>query len=864
MTIRGVAALVWHLFVAALLVGCASPAQTGVSRPDVAQPRHRQPAAEIWGRQTVGQTFVAQKNGLNRIDLLLATYARENTGPVIFHLRESPTGGEDLATARFDASDVRDNAYRSFAFLPLRDSQNRSYYLFLEAPEAEPGNAITVWASPVDTYSQGQAYVAGEPQPGDLTFRTYAEYSIVHIGRDLWHGLRHHAGRGILAGLLFLLPGYAALVLLYPRLGQRKRCLGDWRSETGGFIILAAGLSVALAPLLTLLASLIGLRLGRGPVIALLGLSTVLAALPPLYQQVHLRPPTLPRPRSPAPLLLLLVFIISLAARLLIVGDLVAPMWGDSYHHTIIAQLMADHGGLFQSWEPYAPLQSFTYHFGFHSNVALFHWLTGMPVLESVIIVGQILNALAPLMIYPLVRRLGGTEWAGVIAVLIASLLSPMPARYVNWGRYTQLAGMVVLPVAATLTIDALSMPDVESENTEFGVHGNGEISRRRATEVVTTNLLRLGYKWLRLVLASVAVAGLLLSHYLVALLYIPLLLTYLIWWTGAHIQQENSHPSIPVRPWLRAGAIAVISGILITPWIPNLLSGPLPRVLASRFGSGVGATYFQTAYNVAGDVFAYVPVWLAVLAVVSAVWGCWQRQPLVIVMSIWTGLLVLVANPNIIGLPGAGVVNNFTLLIALYLPLSILAGMGLGQLLNQATERAPYFRFMAGALIIVAALGGARLRLMDLDYRYRLVTRADREAMQWICDHTPEDAVFLVNSFTAYGGYAVVGDDAGWWIPYLAGRRNMVPPATYGLELPSSPDYPTQVNAFYHEITAQSLDSPEAVQILRANGVTHVYIGAVGGDLLDPATLMQSPFYHLVYQRDGAMVFTLDEGKSP
>ncbi|RME43034.1 MAG: hypothetical protein D6791_16435, partial [Chloroflexi bacterium] len=112
-------------------------------------------------------------------------------------------------------------------------------------------------------------------------------------------------------------------------------------------------------------------------------------------------------------------------------------MWGDSYHHTLIAQLLADHGGLFQSWEPYVPLRSFTYHFGFHSNVVLFHWLTGTPILQSVIVVGQILNALAPLMIYPLVRRLGGSEWTGLIAVLIASLLSPMPAGYVNWGRYT-------------------------------------------------------------------------------------------------------------------------------------------------------------------------------------------------------------------------------------------------------------------------------------------------------------------------------------------------------------------------------------------------------------------------------------------
>ncbi len=865
-----------------LLAGC-------VTRPDLTQPRHSQTAGEIWGTQTVGQTFVAEKGGLNRLDVFLATYARDNAGPVIFHLRESPTATQDLATVRFDAADVQDNAYRQFPFPPLGDSENHAYYFFFEAPEARPGNAITVWASPTDAYSQGQDYLAGQPQPGDLAFRTYADYGLVQIGRDLWRGLRGHAGTALLAAILFVVPGAGVLALFGGVLGVGywvlETCpgpgIGDWRPvpvqglEIGDweFVILAAGLSVAIAPLLILLTSVAGLTLSRGPIAAWLILCSILAALPTLRQ--HLFPISnpwtgtglqspIPNTQSPIPaILLLVIFIATLATRLLLVQDLVTPMWGDSYHHTLIAQLLVDHGGLFQSWEPYAPLQSFTYHFGFHSNVALFHWLTGTPVLKSVIIVGQILDALAPLMIYPLVRRLGGTSWAGLTAVLVASLLSPMPAGYINWGRYTQLTGMVVLPVAATLTIDAISSED---------------------------------WAWRRLILAGIAVAGLVLTHYLVTLLFVPFVLAYLLWWNGRNqvFSREQNLPSSDqqtfrhtrvrrgktwfllsrvARPWLRAGAVGVMAGLLITPWILNLRTGYLPRVLAGRFGGGAGTTYFQAAYNAVGDLFAFVPPWLIALAVAGAVWGGWQRRPLAVVTSLWTALLILVANPNLIGLPGAGVVNNFMLQIALYLPLSMLAGAGVGDLIERAIHvrdgiwartrttkvvTTDVRRGIVAALIIVAALAGARWRLMDVDYRYRLVTPADLKAMQWIRDNTPEDAKFLVNSLTAFGGHTVVGDDAGWWIPYFTGRRTTVPPATYGMETSEDPSYPERVEAFYRDITARPLDTPEAAQVLRANGVTHIYVGAAGGELLNPRTLRQSSFYHLLYERDGVMILDL------
>jgi len=804
-----------------LLTGCAN-------RPDVYQGQHREPAGEIWGPHTVGQTFTATTSGLYRIDVFLATYARRNTGEVVFHLRRRPDDQADLVTIPFDAANVADNAYRSFTFPPLQDSAGQRYYFFFEAPHAQPGNAITVWYNPTDAYGGGTALLDGVPQPGDLHFRTYSRYAPDAMLRDALRGLRRHWATALLALLLFLTPGYALLSLLAP----------DAQFDLPQRLLLSAGLTVAAAPLLMLYTSLVGVRLGKGGVVLVVGLSTgywVLGIGYWVLRTVHesLIPNTrypIPNTQPPTPnqlSLLALIAILSVATRLLLIQNLVAPMWGDSVHHTMIVQLLVDHGGLFDSWAPYAPLRTFTYHFGFHSLVALFHWLTGVPVLTSVLVVGQVLNALAALMAYPLVRRLGGGPWAGLIAVALASFWSPMPNAYVNWGRYTQLTGMTVLPVAAVLTIEVL---DADR------------------------------WRWRRGMLAAIALAGLALGHYLVVALYGTFLLIWLL--VQAYRNWRAGHPLW--RPWVWSLGVGLLAGLLLTPWWVRLWQGVLLRMLATRVRGGARARFFRSGYNAARDFLTYVPTYLPLLAALSLLWSLmrWRvgRSSRVmhasLVLAGWVALLGLLANPHVIGLPGTGVVHNFFVIIALYLPLSVLASYGLGDLVATLSARVRGSSLLLGGLILAAALVGAGRRFGDLDYRYRLVTAEDLQAMRWIQEHTSSDAKFLVNGFFSFGGNLLVGSDAGWWIPYLAHRRNTVPPASYTLERRQDPAYPAKLKAFYRTLMTHPLDSPEALQLLAAEGVTHVYIGAVGGELLDPRELVRSSHYRIVYQQGGVWIF--------
>jgi hypothetical protein len=130
---------------------------------------------ELIGGTVVGQTFVAEAEGLYRVDVLLATYARRNSGPIIFHLRPSPAATTDLVTLQIDAAQVHDNTFHPFEFEPLSNVKGESFYFYLEAPEARPGNAISVWASSQDNYALGQA-VALWPlsdRAQDLAFSGY-------------------------------------------------------------------------------------------------------------------------------------------------------------------------------------------------------------------------------------------------------------------------------------------------------------------------------------------------------------------------------------------------------------------------------------------------------------------------------------------------------------------------------------------------------------------------------------------------------------------------------------------------------------------------------------------------------------------
>ena len=140
---------------------------------DVLQNTYDRDWGEICGEKRVGQSFLSRQKNLCRIDLLMATHKRENSGELILHLRHDPASSVDMATASVDMGDIMEGVWQAFAFPPILDSQDRQFYFYLEAPEARCDNAVSVWMSTSGVYADGDAHSDHQPIQGDLAFRTF-------------------------------------------------------------------------------------------------------------------------------------------------------------------------------------------------------------------------------------------------------------------------------------------------------------------------------------------------------------------------------------------------------------------------------------------------------------------------------------------------------------------------------------------------------------------------------------------------------------------------------------------------------------------------------------------------------------------
>jgi len=775
--------------------------------------------------QTVGQTLLARDDGLAGVEIFLSPETA-GSGEIQLHLRAGPQSSTDLTVSRLSVESITAPGWVRFTFPPQNDSRGKDYYLHLKI---KGSGSVRVDTAPGDTYLEGAIYQNGSPLDAQMTFR------LAYDPGQLFLGLLSLGGGwlGILgvAIFLFILPGWALLMLLWPGWDALA-----WGEKLG----LAAGLSLALYPLLFLWTDLIGLHLGAlyAWLPPLVGLGILLWRYLPTWKakkwQISNLRPSIWNLRLDLPdLALFILLTLIFATRFWVIRSLDVPMWGDAYQHTMIAQLLVDHGGLFNSWLPYAELQTFTYHFGFHAAVAVFHWVSGLNLPQSVLWTGQILNALAVVALYPLATRVAGNSWGGVGAVLVAGLLSPMPMYYVNWGRYTQLAGQVILPGAIYLAWATL--------------------------EAKARDWRLIGLVW-------IALAGLALTHYLVSIFAGLFFVAFFL----LGVQRETVRTLFVNITLLLAGVVA-----LFLPWFVHVFFGKLPNILAYYVTAPTkAASTFLQEFNAIGDIYFYLPMILWVLLLLCIAWGFWRREKSVTLVTLWWFLNLLATNPQWFHLPGQGVITNFTLFIASYIPAGVLIGTGFGWLLLSlreilfAKQLYPERRWGHSFLLLLMVTGiglwSARQRLNDMQAMSgALVTRPDIRAAEWIQENTPQNTRFLVNSFFAYGDTVIVGSDGGWWLPLLTERQTTLPPLTYGSERGPRADYILWIDTLTSEIQTKGLTHPDVLALLRKRGVTYVYVGQRQGrvnydgpQVLNPDKLLSSPFFRLIYHQDRVWIF--------
>ena len=511
---------------------------------------------------------------------------------------------------------------------------------------------------------------------------------------------------------------------------------------------------------------------------------------------------------------LLLVAILTFGLRLYQIRGVALPLWVDSVHHALLIRIIGETGAYPSSLQPYLEVDRIAYHWGYHAIAAAWQAAAFLPLASFMLLSGQVLNALHVLTVYALGAYLLRSPLAGLCAALATGLLSLMPAYYVTWGRYTQLTGLLLVPAL-----------------------------------IIFSCLLAEAPRWsTRLVLfTGVMLAGLFLVHYRVLIFYAAFMLAYLLLMTVRFPRRVRAAV-------VRLVAAGVVSLALAAPWVWVLAReallpaarNPTSLVSAETY-NGIDSSLVWTTNSRPLFLAAGIGGLFALLA------GRWR----VLAIAGWIGVMLLLANPNAVGLRPLWLINNHAVLITLFLPISLLAGYAVATALRWLNRRVtgrlrgPLRSSIGAGFVALACFGAWQFRDV-VNPVTNLAGPADLPAIEWVAENTPTNARFLINA-APWLGRIYRGSDAGWWLTPLAGRWTSTPPSLYSY---GSQDYIARTAQRSADVTAlQITNIAELDRLIQENQITHIFVGSQGGPLKGEM-FWGRPEFKPVYDHDGVLIF--------
>jgi hypothetical protein len=124
--------------------------------------------------------------------------------------------------------------------------------------------------------------------------------------------------------------------------------------------------------------------------------------------------------------------------------------------------------------------------------------------------------------------------------------------------------------------------------------------------------------------------------------------------------------------------------------------------------------------------------------------------------------------------------------------------------------------------LILMSIPGIWHIRSLTLQEN-GFVLEPDLQAMSWIEENIPEDALFYIST-NFWTPHLAHGLEAGYWIPYLAYRETILPPEPYASD--GEVPYMYFVNS-RARLLSQEQEAGPLHELLNENHVTHIYIGS-------------------------------------
>jgi hypothetical protein len=114
-----------------------------ISNPD-------KPVGELIKGVVVSQSFTAELDGLRKIDVLAATYARKNFGKLEIEVYEE--NKEIIFREVRDVSKIADNLNLSILIPNQPSSKSKKYVISFTSTDGAPGNAVTFWQNSTNPY----------------------------------------------------------------------------------------------------------------------------------------------------------------------------------------------------------------------------------------------------------------------------------------------------------------------------------------------------------------------------------------------------------------------------------------------------------------------------------------------------------------------------------------------------------------------------------------------------------------------------------------------------------------------------------------------------------------------------------------
>ena len=805
------------------LVSCVT-----LQDPESSQEFQSEPIGLVTKDQSIGQSFHSRRPRLNSIQLWLRIKSDLSKLPqsskLDITLYHSINDLEPILSKSIPLEAINQSFPITVSFTPQEDPPGQSYYINLKTNE----EALEVYGRNEDAYPNGLAYLDGNPLDADFAFRLSYDYDLRALYNDLIMVL---SKLWLVFPLILILwlPG-RLIFLIYQISGERGNLNNfDW----GESVAISIGLSLAFFSVLMLWTTTFGFRWNSSYTSILIAAIALIFGWI-LYKKHFSLVSELKSIKFSSQLLnfsLGVIFILALGVRLAMVRDMATPAWVDSVHHAVVTRSIVEQGQYPDSYLPYLETTTTSYHSGFHSNLAFFHWISGITIPDGMLLFGQILNAACIFSVYLFSKTIFKNRLAGIIAACASAFFTPMPAYYTSWGRYTQLVGILILPVVYALTLN------LSQEYQKF-------------TNLKSLIRNRSGFFY-QLFIVAIALSGLMLIHYRVSAFFFCLIFAYWIVEVSTTVQE----------PWFKRVIspslaiiipIGILSVLLTFPWWPAAVSTLIsPHIVQNQIAvKPFGDFSWQFLNSALGK-------YINALALLGITWGLLRRNRSTFVILIWILLLFILANLGVFSLPGTGLINNLSVEIMLFLPISALCGHFLVEILEGWDELLPpipkiLFRFAACILTVALLYLGMKSILPILNPITMLSRSADKRALKWVGENLPQNATFIINPFLwGYGIYA--GNDGGYWITPVAGRRTVPPPVIFAMgESKSQIENTTEKTRHVINIS----NSPtELYNFMESENIDYIFIGARGG-ILSPKLLRSSSEFQEIYYQDGVWIF--------